>query len=159
MDKKRAKIIHNAFKVGILLKGLNGFLEIIGGMLLFFISPKTLYYLVRLITQSELSEDPKDRLANFLVQTARDFSVSSQIFGGFFLLSHGLIKIFLIIALFKKKLWAYPLAIVVFGMFIIYQMYRYSLSHSGWMIFLSILDIFVIALTYLEYLNLKTQQI
>ena len=134
-------------------------MEIIGGTLLFFISPKTLDHLVRLITQSELSEDPKDRLANFLFHITRDFSVSSQIFGSFFLLSHGLIKIFLIIALFKKKLWAYPLAIAVFGIFIIYQMYRYSLSYSGWMIFLSVLDLFVIVLTYLEYLNLRTRKI
>ncbi|MCX6765773.1 MAG: DUF2127 domain-containing protein [Candidatus Moranbacteria bacterium] len=159
MDKMYAKVIHDTFRVGILLKGLNGILEIIGGILLFFIRPETLNYLVRLLTQNELSEDPKDLFANFLVHAARGFSVSSQIFGGLFLLSHGLIKIFLIAALFRKKLWAYPLAIAVFGIFIFYQMYRYSISHSAWLIVLTILDIFVVTLTYLEYQNLKTRQI
>jgi uncharacterized membrane protein len=159
MKKQYAWIIHRAFEIGILLKGVDSVLEIIGGMLLFFVPPETLNYLVRLLTQGELSEDPHDFIANLLVRTAHHLSVSGQFFGGLFLLSHGIIKLGLIAALFKRKLWAYPLAMAVFGAFIVYQMYRYSHSHSFWMVILSVLDICVICLTYLEYRNLKAAEI
>jgi uncharacterized membrane protein len=155
MRKKYARAIHKAFEIGIFLKGVDGVLEIIGGILLLLLPPQAITYLVRLLTQGELSEDPGDFLANLLANAARHFSASSQFFGALFLLSHGILKLALIVALFKRKLWAYPTAMVVFGMFIVYQMYRYAHSHSLWMVFLSILDVLVIGLTYLEYCNLK----
>ena len=159
MKKKFARIVHKAFEIGIFLKGVDGLLEIIGGILLFLIPPTTINYLVRVLTQGELSEDPRDLIANFLVHSAHNLSLSGKTFGGLFLLSHGIIKIGLVIALFQKKLWAYPLAMVLFGMFILYQMYRYAHSHSVWMIFLSLLDVAVVVLTYLEYRNLKARAI
>jgi uncharacterized membrane protein len=158
MQQRYVRIIHRAFEIGILLKGVDGLLEIIGGILFFLIPPTTINYIVRVLTQGELSEDPRDLIANFLVHSAHNLSLSGETFGGIFLLSHGIIKIGLVIALFKRKLWAYPLAMVLFGMFIVYQMYRYAHSHSLWMIFLSLLDAAVVLLTYLEYRNLKYRE-
>ena len=42
MKEKAAKLIHEVFDTGIFLKGLNGVLEIIGGVMLIFIHPKTI---------------------------------------------------------------------------------------------------------------------
>jgi uncharacterized membrane protein len=159
MEKRYARGVHIAFRIGIFLKGLDGLLEIIGGTLLFFIPPETIHWLLRLTIYQELSENPKDFLAHLLLRASRDFSARSQFFGSLFLLSHGIIKLFLIVALFRKKLWAYPVAMAVFGLFIVYQMYRYALSQSIWMVFLSGLDVLVIGLTYLEYRNLETLEI
>jgi uncharacterized membrane protein len=108
-----------------------------------------------LLTQSELSEDPKDLIANFLIKTAREFSVSTQLFGIVYLLSHGIIKIFLVASLWQRRLWAYPAAIIFFTAFCMYQMYRYYFTYSIWLIILTVLDIFVIALTSIEYHRLK----
>jgi uncharacterized membrane protein len=58
-------------------------------------------------------------------------------------------------SLFRERLWAYPAAIVVFALFIAYQMYRYALGPSISMLVLSVLDVIVIALTWLEYRRLK----
>jgi uncharacterized membrane protein len=44
---------------------------------------------------------------------------------------------------------------VVFVLFIAYQLYRYALEPSSSMIGLSVLDVVVIALTWLEYRRLK----
>ena len=60
-----------------------------------------------------------------------------------------------ILSLWRRKLWSYPSAIVFFILFIIYQMYRYTHHHSAWLILLSILDVIVVMLTWLEYGNLK----
>lgn len=159
MQSKIVKLIHETFEVGIVLKGINAVLEMIGAVLLLFIHPATINRLVATITQGELSEDPKDKIANFLVNTAHGISITGEFYGALFLLAHGIIKLFLIVAMFKRKLWAYPISLGIFGLFFLYQSYRYVLSDSVWMIVLNVLDIFVIILTYLEYYDLKTQQI
>jgi len=156
--KNQVKIIlHDIFEGGILLKGLNSVLECIGGVLLLTIHPQTINRLVVWLTQNELSEDPKDFFANLLMRASNSLSLRGEIFGGLFLLSHGLIKIFLVLALYKKKLWAYPLSMVIFSVFVAYELYRFYLSHSAWMVILSLLDAAVIILTYMEYQNLKSR--
>lgn len=148
-------IIHEAFRIGIFLKGIDGVLEIIGGFLLLAINPLTINKIVLALTQHEIVEDSKDFIANYLINAAHNLSVSSQLFFSFYLLSHGAIKIFLVVLLWQKRLWAYPVAIVFFILFIFYQVYRYIRFPSAWLIFLTIFDVFVIALTWLEYKNIK----
>jgi uncharacterized membrane protein len=146
---------HKLFHVGIILKGIDGVLEIIGGFLVLIISPQTLNRIVYLLTQHELIEDPRDVVANYLIYAAKDFSVSDQLFGFSYLLSHGVIKIILIVSLWKRKLWSYPVAIIFFALFGVYQMYKYYLEHApGWIV-LTVIDVFVIILTWMEYRDLK----
>jgi uncharacterized membrane protein len=144
-----------AFDIGIFFKGLDGVLEIVGGLLLFVVRPETITGIVTALTQHELSEDPHDVIASQLARLVQDFSASTQLFAGVYLLSHGVIKVLLVASLFRERLWAYPAAIVVFTLFIVYQMYRYALEPSVSMIALSVLDVVVIALTWLEYRRLK----
>ncbi len=148
-------LIHITFEVSIFFKGLDGVLEIVGGLLLFFVKPETISRIVIALTQHELSEDRHDIIASYLVRLAHDFSSSSQVFAGLYLLSHGVIKVFLVESLLRGRLWAYPTAIMFFMLFIVYQMYRYYLDPSIGMIVLSILDLVVIGLTWLEYGRLK----
>lgn len=147
--------IHQAFRIGIFLKGVNGFLETIGGGLLLIVKPAAINRFILFWTQGELAEDPQDIIAHYLVNFARNFSLNTQIFSAIYLLSHGAIKLFLVVALFKRKLWAYPLAIFFFFLFILYQIYRFSYDHSFWLVLLTIFDIVIIVLTYLEYRELK----
>lgn len=147
--------IHLVFEVSILLKGLHAILEIVGGVLIFFITKAYVISTVLSITQEELSEDSKDFIAHYLIIMSNNFSISSQHFIAFYLLSHGVIKLFLVINLFKKKLWAYPLSILVFSLFILYQLYRFSSTHSVWLLLLTLFDIIIIWLTLREYQYIK----
>jgi uncharacterized membrane protein len=146
--------------ISILLKGINGALEILGGILLLIISGQTIINFVEvatfveIITEGEVIQVPKNIASNFLLNLAYSVALNKY-FTIIFLLSHGIIKLFLIICLLKKKLWSYPLAIFVFVLFIVYQTYQYYLSPSYLMILLNIFDVFVIALTYIEYRALK----
>ncbi len=156
-DQRFYARVHLWFEVGIFAKFLNGLAEIIGGLFLFFVQPETVRRIITLATFHELSEDPNDLIANYLMHVARNFSVHVKIFGTIFLFSHGLIKILLVVALWRRKLWAYPLAIAVFSLFIIYQMYQYTLVHAPELIVLTIADVFVIILTWLEFKRLKIE--
>lgn len=152
---KRNNIFHKSFEIGILLKGIDSVFEIIGGILLIFLNPYRLNKIIVLLTQDELSEDPKDVIANFIITFGSHFSLSSQYFGIFYLISHGIIKLILVIMLKKRKIWAYPLTIVSLLLFIIYQIYRCVISYSTGLIVLTIFDIVMIILTLIEYKSIK----
>jgi uncharacterized membrane protein len=73
------------------------------------------------------------------------------LFGAAYLLSHGLVKIVLVAALLRNKLWAYPWMIVFLIAFIAYQVYRMTFAPSIGLVALTIFDAFVAWLTYREY--------
>ena len=152
-SKNQERRIYRLFRITVLLKGAHAVIELITGTLLLVVSPAFVLLppLVTLLTQEELTEDPSDIVANFLLQTAHQLSLSSELFAAMYLLSHGVIKIVLVAALLRNKLWAYPWSIGVLGIFILYQIYRFTHTHSPWLIVLSIFDVFVVYLIWREY--------
>jgi uncharacterized membrane protein len=136
---------------------LHAALEIVGGMAFLAVRPDFIVRVVGLLTQDEIAEDPRDLIANYLLKTASRLSLSSVHFAAFYLLTHGVTKMFLVGALLKNKLWAYPLAVIVFGAFIAYQLYRFTFTHSVGLIALSLFDLVVIWLIWLEYRALRTR--
>jgi uncharacterized membrane protein len=108
MSPIKEKQIHQAFEIGVILKGLHAFLELAGGALLMFVSANTIVNIVASLTQEELIEDPNDLVAHYLFQSSQHLSVGGRAFAAWYLLSHGVIKLLLVVGLLKKKLWAYP---------------------------------------------------
>ena len=152
---KKNKIVHEIFEAGVTLKFIDGILEVLGGLLLAFINPNTFNNLVVFLTQGELSEDPHDWMANYLLHLAHSFTLETQIFVSIYLILHGSLKIFLVINLWEKRLWAYPAAMSFFVLFIGFQSYRYFLNHSVFLLALTVLDIFVVIFTWIEYVRLR----
>jgi uncharacterized membrane protein len=149
------KNVHLAFEVSLTLKGVFELAEIAAGLVTYLITPQFMLNLVQTITRTELTEDPRDFVATHLVHAAQGLSVSSQHFAALYLLSHGAVKLWLIIGLWRGKLAYYPAAIVIFGLFIVYQLYRYSFTHSPLLLFLTVLDGLVIWLTWAESRHLR----
>lgn|GEM_PF-1072082 len=138
-----------------MLKGVFALAEIAASIFAYFVTGQFLLDLAQTITRTEWSEDPRDVVANYLLHAAQGLSVSSQQFTSFYLLSHGAIKRWLIIGLWRKKRGYYPAAIAVFGLFILYQVYRYSFTHSLSLLLITALDAVVIGLTWFEYQQLR----
>jgi uncharacterized membrane protein len=82
---------------------------------------------------------------------AQNLTVSTQRFYAFYLLSHGVIKLLLVAGLLRKKLWAYPASLLVLGLFIVYQLYRFSYTHGIGLIVLTVFDVIVMGLIWHEY--------
>ena len=149
------KNIHLAFEVSLFLKGAFAVAEIVTGIGVYFVTQQFVFRLVERITREELLEDPRDLLATYLFHSAQDFSVSTRNFTALYLLSHGVIKLWLIIGLLRAKLSYYPIAIAVFGLFIAYQLYRFSVTQSLWLLLITAVDVLVIGLTWHEYQYLR----
>jgi uncharacterized membrane protein len=143
--------LDRVFEIGIIGKGLNGAAELIGGLLLLFLTPDRIHHLVASLTQGELSEDPHDFVATHLLHTAGGLSGKTLLFGAVYLLAHGIVKIVLVIALLLNKLWAYPWMIVVLVLFIGYQSYRIALTPTAGLIALTVFDLVIVVLTWREY--------
>ena len=143
--------LDRAFEVGIILKGLNGLAELLGGLLLLFATPGSIHRLAVVLTQGELSEDPHDIVARYLLHSANGLTGSAVLFGAVYLLLHGAVKVALVIALLLNKLWAYPCMIVVLLIFIGYQLYRIALHPSAGLIALTVFDALIVTLTWREY--------
>ena len=132
------KRIHQIFVVSVAAKGLHALIEIAGGLALYLLGAETIADWIR----------PHEWVA-------RHFNASEQHFYAFYLLSHGLLKGVIVAGQLREKLWAYPASFAVFGLFIAYQLYRYSYTHDIALIALSIFDLFVIALAVHEYRLLR----
>ncbi|MGH7157065.1 MAG: DUF2127 domain-containing protein [Candidatus Saccharimonadales bacterium] len=140
------------FKTALYLKGLDGLLETLGGVLLLLIKPEQVNHLARWLTQGELSQDPHDFIANHILKTAHSLTGSSLAFGAAYLLSHGLVKIILVIEVLREHLWAYLGLIIVTALFVIYQVYRLAVVKFSVSLFLlTLFDLLIIYLTQKEY--------
>jgi uncharacterized membrane protein len=144
-------LLDATFEVSIILKGLDGLLELIGGVLLLAVSPATINHLIARLTQHELSEDPHDLIAARLLHFGNGLTGSAVRFAAVYLLVHGVVKVFLIVSLLRNKLWAYPWLIITLVVFIGYQLYKIALAPTAWLIALTIFDAFVVWLTWREW--------
>ncbi len=143
--------IHRLFEISVLLKGAHALLECGAGVALALISTQTIVAWATGLTQHELTADPHDLIANFFLNEARSFSVSTKSFYVFYLLTHGIVKLFLVAGLLRNKAWAYPASLVVLFLFIVYQVYRFTFTHAWGLVVLTVFDVGVIVLIWHEY--------
>lgn len=146
------------FEIALILKGLDGVLEVIGGLLLLFISTARFDSWVVALTQHELSEDPNDFIANQLLTASGHLSDGGQAFAAFYLLAHGVVKVVLVAAVMKDKLWAYPWMIAFLIAFIGYQCYLMAVNPTIGIALLTIFDVLMIWLTYREYVKRRVMR-
>jgi len=159
MEEARSQttVLDRTFRISLLLKGLDGVLELIGGILLLLVTPAQIGDVARFLTQHELTQDPRDFVANSLLHMTANLSGSASLFGAVYLLLHGVVKIVLVWAVLKEKLWAYPWMIAFLLLFIVYQLYRISVSFSWGMVLLTAFDIFIVWITWREYRMRRSQ--
>lgn len=147
----RDSLLHRLFGVGVGLKGIDGVLEVIGGLVFLIARPETLTALVRFLTAHEISEDPSDLIANVLRRAVWHLVTDTKTFAGAYLLGHGLVKIVLVAGLLRGARWSYPTALWFLGCFVAYQAYRIALSTSLGLVVLTVFDLGVMYLIWREY--------
>ena len=153
--KLKEERVHLLFKIGVVIKGIDGALEVVSGFALLFTTTTALRNLVDWLTAGELQEDPTDFVANHLVDFFHHLSVNTKHFASVYLLTYGIAKVGLAAGLLRGKLWAYPAALVALGLFLGYQIYRFSHNHSLGLGFISLVDLIILGLIWHEYKRLK----
>jgi uncharacterized membrane protein len=140
-----------SFAIGMVLKGLDGAAELLGGLLLLLLDPARIHGFVIRLTQPELAEDPKDFIATHLLHASGTLTGSAVVYAALYLLAHGAVKVVLVAALLKNRLWAYPWMIGVLLAFIAYQLYQFAVSPTAGLVVLTVFDAVIVLLTWHEY--------
>ena len=148
---KREATLRRVFYWSLILKAIDSVFEMAGGVALYFIPGGLILALANWLTRAELLEDPRDFLANMIMHSAHALSVPQKTAAAFYLLSHGAIKLFLVIMVLRDKAWAYPAFMIALVLLIAYQTYQITLTLSLWMIVLTVFDAAVLVLTWHEW--------
>lgn len=134
-----------------MLKGLDGLFEAVAGGILLLTTHPALLGFAHWLTREELIEDPDDFLANHLLQLTQKLSIGSWHFAGAYLLGHGVVKLGLVLGLWRGARWAYPAAMAILTAFIGYQCYRWLLHASFFLALLTFVDIVIVLLIGIEW--------
>ena len=145
------KMEHTLFLLSVWSKGIASLIETSGGLLLLVIPQAALKAFVIFLTAPELAEDPTDRVASLLRHLIRELGADTKLFTSAYLIVHGVIKVFLVAGLLRRRLWSYPISLWFLAGFIAYQAYRFFLTHSLWMIALTVVDLIVAFLIWRDY--------
>ena len=145
------KYWHKLFQLGVLIKGFSGVWETISGFLFLFLSKATLSGWFYLLVYNELVEDPNDKFINFMALALQNLSNDTKVFAALYMLSHGLLNIFLVIQLYRNKHWAHLVIIWAMLISLPYEIYRISIHYSATLTAIAVFDAFFIVFTWREY--------
>ncbi len=140
------------------VKGIDGAVELVGGVLLLLVSQSEVQKVIAAVVTHDLLGPPDGSLSRHFVTGTAEFASGDRTFAVAYLLLHGVIKVALVIALLRHWLPAYPVAVVVLGAFVVYEIYRATQTGSVLLPLLAVLDILVIALVIREYRALRRER-
>lgn len=145
------RIAHRAFLIGMVFKGVDGCLELIGAAVLLLTTRPEIQQVVGWLTREELAEDPRDFFATHAVQVAQHLTAGTRHFAVAYLFVHGATKVALVVGLLRGLRWMYPVALIVLTAFVAYQVYRLARIPSWSLGLFTLLDVVVIALIWREW--------
>jgi uncharacterized membrane protein len=154
-NKNNTEIYSLFFRVGMWWRMLYGFLRLILGLFLLHLVGTPFADIFYKIMSHELIEDPNDLLVQVVGPLLQNFSLTVNYFIATYLVLWGIIDIFLSINLLKRKKWAFPISIYTIGILVLYEIYRFSYTHSFVLACVIIIDIILIWLIRKEYHKLK----
>jgi uncharacterized membrane protein len=140
------------FVISLIFKGLDGLIELLGGLALLVFSQPHIRHFVTAATHQELIEDPHDFIANLLIKSTANFTDGLRYFLAVYLLIHAAVKLISVIGIITNRLWAYPFALITLGLLALYQIYEVIfVKATVVMIALTIFDIFILWMIAYEY--------
>lgn len=139
------------FDLALILKALNGALEVVGAILILVIPPSFVFRVAEFLTGGELAQDPDDPVATALLSAAHTFTIHNHYLLAAYLVLHGIVKVILVWGIFAGKRIAYPLFMIALGIFATYEAYRGFARHELFLQALAVFDLSVILLTSYEY--------
>lgn len=154
-EARREQFIDRWFTISVFLKGLISFFEIVVGVAVLLIPPDEVVGFLVDMSQDALADNPHAFFATHSLHALQHLPPLAQGFIAAYLISRGLIKLLLVIALLKNKLWAYPASLAVLGLFVLYQLIEIAKAHSPVVILLTVFDLAVMWFIWREYKMVK----
>lgn len=147
-------LLHDAYLGAILIKGFDGGLETLFGIILWVTGPGRVYEWVIRLTAPELSGGGHHPALHAIQNGAARLASTPHHFVIIYLLVHGLLKLGVAVALLKGTAhWIFPVASLVLVGFIAYMSWRLSIRWSDWLLGFALFDLLTLALVLNEWRN------
>jgi uncharacterized membrane protein len=143
------------FRIALLVKAIDGAVELIAAVVLLLVSGATVHRLIDDVLSRDLLGPPDGSLARHFVAGTAEFASGNRTFAVVYLGLHGVVKLALVAALLRKWMPAYPVAVVVLGLFVIYEIYRATQTGSVLLPVLAAVDVAIIVMIVREYRVLR----
>jgi len=151
---KRLPLLHYAYLAAILVKGVDGALEALAGMIIAITGPERVYEWVIRITAPELSGHHPALHA--IRSGATRLAESSHEFVIFYLLVHGVLKLGVVVALLRGGgRLVFPVASLILGAFVVYMGSELARHWSGWVLSFLLFDLLTLLLVLNEWRNVS----
>jgi uncharacterized membrane protein len=147
----RSKSLHLAYLIAIAIKGIDGLIEFVAGVLIASFGSHELYHFAIWATAPELARHPASHAVHAIRHGAYHFAHSPHEFAIIYLLAHGLLKIGLVINLFIEHLWIFPVSVVVLLGFIGFMGLKLAAHWSPWLFAFAMFDMLTVALVVNEW--------
>ena len=164
MNETRKKLreqpwFETVYKIGVGIKGFDGLVEFITGIAL-LISPSLVHTVLSAVAVEvgERHGSVSHFIVDYIARVDNDLSKSGLSFLILFLITHGLVKLALVYCLLKEIVKAYPIALAILVLFLVYQAYVFIVQPSIGMGLFTFLDIVIIWLVWGEYQDLRSKK-
>ena len=118
--------------------------EFLAGLLLRFTDPASIHAFLVAVTQKEITEDPSDRVANFLLHSTAHIDTDAKAYAVAYLWVHAAVKLTAVIGLMRNKMWAYPFSLITLGLLTAYQAVSLVVRFSVGLFLLTLFDVFIL---------------
>lgn len=149
---QKSSLLHRAYLVTIFVKGFDGALELLLGLIIALFGPDRLYAFVIHVTAPELYDRPHSGLLQGVQK------IAGHLFGGpsgfiiTYLLVHGVLKLWIAVTLLKGGArWIFPLASLILAGFVLFMGLRLAEQWSNWLLAFALFDAFTLALVLNEW--------
>ena len=159
MTPVKGSFAHIAYVVTVAIKGFDGGLETLAGLVIWITGPQRLYRWVVRITAPELFDGEHARAIDLIRRGAAHLAVSGGHFVVFYLLVHGVLKLALAVGLLRGGgRWIFPVGAAILLGFIAFMSYRLSEQWSNWLLGFALFDALTLALVLNEWRKPATRQ-
>jgi uncharacterized membrane protein len=152
MTRPEGSLAHLAYVTTIAIKGFDGGLETLAGLVIWITGPQRLYRWVVRVTAPELFDGEHVRAVHAIRRGAEHLATSGAHFVVFYLLVHGVLKLGLAIVLLRGGgRWIFPVGTLILTGFIAFMSYRLSEEWSNWLLGFALFDALTLALVLNEW--------
>src|ERR1700722_16688977 len=152
MAAPKSSFMHRAYLATLAVKGFDGALEVLSGLVILLTGPQRIYRWVVRITAPELYDGSHIAAVHAIRRGAEHLATTGAQFVEFYLVVHGLLKLGLVIVLLRGGgRWIFPVGAVILVGFITFMSWRLSEQWSDWLLGFALFDVLTLALVLNEW--------
>jgi len=149
---KAHSIAHLGYLITIAVKGFDGAVELLIGLLIWLAGPMRIYLWILRLTAPELDDHPASKVIHAIRRGASGLAEGQSGFAVTYLLIHGVLKLGLALALLRGgHRWFYPVAALILAGFIAFMSLRLAARWSDLLLGFALFDLLTLALVLNEW--------